>query len=187
MPANHQLTSVFRGMQEVTGLNLDNVVVLHQRLQITAGIGAEQRGTDIVKCQTVAVHAGRIETNFQHRLVSSDAVNITRTGNALQLSFQRVGNPGQIGRADVLIGGRQGNGHDRDIVDAHGFYHRSLHAEVLRKPVIVAVDLVVQVQNGFFAWNAHFKGNRQHRLSGHADGKNIVHPFDFRQHLLGRN
>ena len=49
----------------------------------------------------------------------------------------------------------------------------------------MAVYLIVEVKNGFLAWDADLKRHRQHRLSGLADGENIVHALDFGQHLLG--
>ncbi len=98
-----------------------------------------------------------------------------------------MGNLGQLRRRDFGGFRPQGNAHNRYIVDAHGFDHRLHHAQILREPVIVAVDLVVQVEDGFFARNTDFKGHGQNGLTRLADGENIVHAFDFRQHLFGRN
>src|SRR5690606_7834932 len=99
--ADHQLACFGRGFKKIAGLNLDHAVVLHERLQVTTGIGAEQGIADIVKGQTVAVHACRVEANFQHRLLRTDGVNITGAGNALEFGFQRVGDLGQVGGADI--------------------------------------------------------------------------------------
>ena len=98
-----------------------------------------------------------------------------------------MGNLGQL-RGGYLIRFRpERYAHYRDVVNAHRFDHRRHNAQILREPVVVAVDLIVQIENGLLTRDTHFEGDGQNGLAGLADGEYIVHAFDFRQHLFSRD
>ena len=80
--ADNQLAEFFAGLQEAAGLNLNDLIILHQRLVIAPGVGTEQRVAYIIESQAVAVHARRVELNLDHAVVTPQGVNITGAGNA---------------------------------------------------------------------------------------------------------
>ena len=77
--------------------------------------------------------------------------------------------------------------HDRHIVNAFGFHHRLTGTEIVGEPILMRVDLVVEPQQRFLAWNANFKLHRDDGLTGPRHRINVFDPFDFIQDLFARN
>ena len=73
-------------------------------------------------------------------------------------------NGGQFVGADGSVFTAQGNTHDGHIINAHRFNDRLHDAEVGWKPIFVAVHLVVEIQDRFFARNSDFKCDGQYGL-----------------------
>jgi hypothetical protein len=102
-----------------------------------------------------------------------------------QLGFQRMRHPRQIVRAALRVFGPQRQTDNRHIINALGFDDGLADAEVRRQPVGVGIELVVQPDDGVGARFADLELHGQHRHAGPRYRVDMLHAFDFRQHLLG--
>ncbi len=140
----------------------------------------------VIERHAEAGHALRVQFDVDDLLRAADGVDIPGARYPLDLRLQRVSHFFQFLGAAFRVLGPERRGNDGHVVDALGLHDGWQDAEILRPPVLVGEDRVVQPHECLGARLADLElhGEHAHARAGHR--VHVFHPVDLREHLLHR-
>jgi hypothetical protein len=182
-----ELADLLRGLEEPAGLDVDRLVAANDAAGGHRRVRGLERAPQIRGGQAVGVELVRIELHLDDASGSPDGRHFACAGHALQLHLDRVRDTLEVEGAAFGIARPQRQRDDRDVVDALGLDQGFADVQLLRQPVPVREDRVVQTDDRLGARHADLVLDRDQRLARPRHRPHVLEPPDLRQHLLGGN
>ena len=152
--AHHQPGDVFAAAEKRAGLYRHFRVVVDERARMRDGVVCRQGLPQVVERHAETGDALRIEFDMHNLARAAYRVDIPGSRDALYFRFERVRDFQQVLGSARRIFRPQRRRDDRHIVNALGFHDGRQDAEILRAPVLVREDSVIEPDQCLGAWFA---------------------------------
>ena len=180
---DHQIAKLSGITQEGTGMHQYLLVMLGHALRAACLINALQPLRHLGEGQPMCAQRGRIQGHHHRLIMATISMDIAGAGQTLELGFQLVGNPCQ--RGCVLLFAPQGQRHDRHIINATRLDHRLADTQPGRQPVLVGIELVIEIHNRLLAFDTNLEHRHDQRAIWPREGVQGIDTGQLRDHLLG--
>ena len=182
--ADHQLRDIAGILEEGTRFDGDRAVGDEQFAYRQAKVGRLQCGPKVGHGHAAAGHSRRIDLDDHGASGSAYRSDLARSGDALEIALDAVGNALEVEGADRGVFAEQRERHDRHVVDALGLDQRIEDAEALGQPIGIRIDRVVEAHQGLGAADSRLVLHRHDGEARPGDRHHVLDAGDLRQHLF---